>query len=90
MKKIGRRAIDAAIEKGVDLYGTQIPSKMLDLYKRIINEENKRERSGVKKSMRNRCVKTGSKHFDKETLDQLLIDSGWDGLKEKEILFFYN
>ena len=46
--------------------------------------------SGVKKSMRNRCDKTGSKHFDKETLDQLLVDSGWEGLKEKEILFFYN
>ena len=55
-----------------------------------MNEENKRERSGVKKSMRNRCVKTGSKHFDKETLDQLLIASGWDVLKKKEILFFYN
>jgi len=23
-------------------------------------------------------------------LNQLLIDSGWEGLKEKEILFFYN
>ena len=55
-----------------------------------MNEENKRERSGVTKSMRNRCVKTGSKHFDKETLNKLLIESGWDGLKEKEILFFYN
>ena len=43
-----------------------------------------------KKSMRNRFFKTGSKHFDKETLNQLLIDSGWEGLKEKEILFFYN
>ncbi len=50
-----------------------------------MEEENKRQRSGVKKSMRNRCIKTGSKHFDKETLNQLLIDSGWEGLKEKEI-----
>ena len=62
---------------------------MLELYNKIMNEENKRERSGVKKSMRNRCVKTGSKHFDKETLNKLLIESGWEGLKEKEILFFY-
>ena len=62
--------------------------KMLDLYNRIMDEENKIKRSGVKKSMRNRCVKTGSKHFDKETLNQLLIDSGWEGLKEKENLFF--
>ena len=90
MKKIGIQAVDEAIENGIDLDGTLIPPKMLELYKRIMNEENKRTRSGVKKSMRNRCVKTGSKHFDKETLDQLLIDSGWEGLKEKEILFFYN
>ena len=90
MKKIGMQAVDEAIENCIDLDGTPIPSKMLELYNRIMNEENKRERSGVKKSMRNRCVKTGSKHFDKETLDQLLIDSGWEGLKEKEILFFYS
>ena len=90
MNKIGMQAVDEAIKKGVDLDGTLIPTKMLELYNKIMNEENKRERSGVKKSMRNRCVKTGSKHFDKETLDQLLIDSGWEGLKEKEILFFYN
>ena len=90
MKKIGMQAVDEAIENGIDLDGTPIPSKMLELYNRIMSEENKRERSGVKKSMRNRCVKTGSKHFDKETLDQLLIDSGWEGLKEKEILFFYS
>ena len=90
MKKIGMQAVDDAIKNGIDLDGTPIPSKMLELYNRIMNEENNRERSGVKKSMRNRCVKTGSKHFDKETLNKLLIDSGWDGLKEKEILFFYN
>tara|TARA_B100000945_G_scaffold278294_1_gene243986 strand:+ start:536 stop:808 length:273 start_codon:yes stop_codon:yes gene_type:complete len=89
MKKIGMKAVDDAIEKGIDLDGTPIPPKMLELYNMIMNEENKRERSGVKKSMRNRCVKTGSKHFDKETLDKLLIDSGWEGLREKEILFFY-
>tara|TARA_Y100000814_G_scaffold20335_1_gene13829 strand:+ start:243 stop:515 length:273 start_codon:yes stop_codon:yes gene_type:complete len=90
MKKIGMQAVDEAIKNGVDLDGTPIPPKMLELYNKIMSEENKRERSGVKKSMRNRCVKTGSKHFDKETLDQLLIDSGWEGLKEKEILFFYS
>ena len=84
------QAVDEAIKNGVDLDENPIPPKMLELYNKIMSEENKRERSGVKKSMRNRCVKTGSKHFDKETLDQLLIDSGWEGLKEKEILFFYN
>ena len=30
----------------------------------------------------------GFKHLDKETLNQLLIDSGWEGLKEMELLFF--
>ena len=63
---------------------------MLELYNRIMDEENKRERSGVIKSMRNRCVKSGSKHFDRETLNQLLIDSGWEGLTEKEVLFLYS
>ena len=55
------QAVDEAIKNGIDLDGTPIPTKMLELYNRIMNEENKRERSGVKKSMRNRCVKTGSK-----------------------------
>ena len=84
------QAVDLAIQNGVDLEGTPIPQKMLDLYNKIMDEENKRKRSGVKKSIRNRCVKTGYKHFDKETFNQLLIDSRWEGLKEKEILFFYN
>ena len=89
MKKSGMQAIDIAIKNGTDLDGTPIPPKMLELYNKIMNEENKRKRSGVKKSMRNRCVKTGSKHFDSETLNKLLIEAGWEGLKEKEILFFY-
>ena len=59
---MGMQAVDLAIQNGVDLDGTPIPQKMLDLYNRIMDEENKRQRSGVKKSMRNRCVKTGSKH----------------------------
>ena len=83
------KAVDEAISKGIDLDGSPIPTKMLELYKKIMDVENKRKRSGVTKSMRNRCVKTGSKHFDKETLNNLLIEAGWDGLKEKEIDFFY-
>ncbi len=83
------KAVDEAISKGIDLDGSPIPIKMLELYKKIMDVENKRKRSGVTKSMRNRCVKTGSKHFDKETLNNLLIEAGWDGLKEKEIKFFY-
>ena len=84
------QAVDEAIENGIDLDGTPIPPKMLELYNRIMNEENKRERSGVKKSMRNRCVKTGSKHFDKDTLNSLLVQAGWDGLRPKEIDFFFS
>ena len=83
------KAVDLAISNGVDLDGTPIPEKMLKLYKSIMDEENKRVRSGVKKSMRNRCVKTGSKYFDKETLNKLLIEAGWDGLKQKEVDFFF-
>tara|TARA_Y100000766_G_scaffold109546_1_gene93716 strand:+ start:857 stop:1129 length:273 start_codon:yes stop_codon:yes gene_type:complete len=90
MNKIGIQAVDVAIQQGIDLDGTPIPPSMLELYNMIMKEENKRERSGVKKSMRNRCVKTGSKHFDKETLNKLLIDAGWDGLREKEVIFFYS
>ena len=48
MKKIGMQAVDEAIKNGVDLDGTPIPSKMLELYNKIMNEENKRKRSGVK------------------------------------------
>jgi hypothetical protein len=51
--------------------------------------ESQRARSGVKKSMRNRVVKTGSKHFDQQTLDARLQAAGWEGLKAKEIAFFY-
>ena len=86
----GPDAIDKAIQAGLDLDGTPIPSEMLTLYTEVMDKENARKRSGVKKSMRNRIVKTGSKHFDKDTLNLRLIEAGWDGLKKKEIDFFYN
>ena len=86
----GPDAIDKAIEAGLDLDGTPIPSGMLILYKEVMDRENARKRSGVKKSMRNRIVKSGAKHFDKDTLNSRLISAGWDGLKPKEIEFFYN
>ena len=89
MKNKGMKAVDYAISEGIDLDGSPIPLKMLKLYNEIMELESNRKRSGVTKSMRNRCVKTGSKHFDKETLNNLLIEAGWDGLKEKEIQFFY-
>ena len=86
----GPDAIDNAIEAGFDLDGSSIPSAMLILYREVMDKENARKRSGVKNSMRNRIVKTGSKHFDKDTLNSRLIKAGWDGLKPKEIDFFYN
>ena len=90
MEFTGPKAIDNAIQAGLDLDGNPIPSKMLALYREVMDKENARKRSGVKKSMRNRVVKTGAKHFDKDTLNSRLIEAGWDGLKTKEIDFFYN
>ena len=89
MEFSGPDAIDKAIQSGIDLDGGLIPPKMLTLYREVMDKENSRRRSGVKKSMRNRIVKTGSKHYDQETLNARLIDAGWDGLKTKEIDFFY-
>ena len=89
MNFTGPDAIDKAIQAGHDLDGSPIPPEMLDLYRDVMQKENARKRSGVKKSMRNRIVKTGSKHFDQETLNSRLIKAGWEGLKAKEIDFFY-
>ena len=90
MEFSGPDAIDNAIQSGLDLDGSPIPSEMLILYREVMAKENARKRSGVKKSMRNRIVKTGSKHFDQGTLNTRLIKAGLDGLKAKEIDFFYN
>ena len=85
----GPDGVDAAIKAGVDLDGSPIPEAMLALYNQVMDLESQRARSGVQKSMRNRVVKTGAKHFDQETLNQWLLEAGWDGLKDKEITFFY-
>ena len=85
----GPDGVDAAIKAGVDLDGTPIPQEKLDLYNQVMDLESKRTRSGVLKSMRNRVVKTGAKHFDQVTLNERLRAAGWDGLKDKEIAFYY-
>ena len=85
----GPDGVDDAIAAGLDLDGTPIPAPMLALYNEVMELESKRARSGVKKSMRNRIVKTGSKHLDQATLDARLQEAGWEGLKEKEVAFFY-
>ena len=86
----GPGGVDDAIAAGLDLDGTPIPEPMLALYREVMDLESQRARSGVRKSMRNRIVKTGAKHFDQQTLDQRLKDAGWEGLKDKEIAFFYS
>ncbi|CAK6691526.1 DUF4090 family protein [Synechococcus sp. CS-1330] len=86
----GPGGVDAAIASGIDLDGTPIPAEMIALYTEVMDLESQRARSGVKKSMRNRIVKTGSKHFDQASLDERLKAAGWDGLKAKEIAFFYS
>ena len=86
----GPDSIDRAIKDGVDLDGSSIPKGMLNLYKEVMQKESLRRRSGVKKSMRNRVVRSGAKHFDKESLNQKLIEAGWEGLKDKEIDYFFN
>ena len=86
----GPNAVDQAIAAGVDIDGSPIPTEMLILYKEVMDKEGARKRSGVKKSMRNRIVRTGAKHFTQEILNQHLINAGWEGLKSKEIEFFFN
>ena len=85
----GPDGVDAAIAAGVDLDGSPIPAEMLSLYNEVMALEAARARSGVRKSMRNRVVKTGSKHLDQASLDARLKAAGWEGLKAKEIAFFY-
>ena len=85
----GPDAIDKAIEAGLDLDGSPIPLEMLNLYREVMAKEGARKRSGVKKSMRNRIVRSGAKHFDQETLNKRLVEAGWEGLKPKEVEFFF-
>ena len=85
----GPDGVDAAIQAGVDLDGSPIPASMLGLYNEVMDLESQRARSGVLRSMRNRVVKTGAKHFDQSTLNERLVAAGWDGLKDKEIAFYY-
>ena len=33
-------------------------------------------------------MRSGAKHFDQDTLNQRLIDAGWEGLKPKEVESF--
>lgn len=85
----GPDAIDQAIAAGVDLDGSPLPEPMLSLYAEVMAKENARPRSGVTKSMRNRIVRSGAKHYSQDVLDERLRAAGWEGLKAKEVAFFY-
>ena len=47
---MGMKAVDLAIQNGVDLDGTPIPQKMLDLYNRIMDERRIKDKGVVLKN----------------------------------------
>jgi len=94
---MGAEAVDAAIAKGLDLDGYQIPSAKLNLYNQVMGFEGNRQRSGVSNTMRwsptglqpSRIVRSGAKHLSQADLNQKLIDADFAPLKDKEIAFYY-
>ena len=85
----GADAVDAAIAKGLDLDGSPIPSKKLELYNKVMGFEAGRQRSGVTNTMRSRIVRIGAKHLSQDELDRMLLDADFTPLKDKEIAFYY-
>ncbi|MCT7951068.1 DUF4090 family protein [Ancylothrix sp. C2] len=85
----GADAIDVAIAKGIDFDGSPIPAEKLDLYNKVMGLEAGRQRSGVSNTMRSRIVRIGAKHIAQDELNQMLVDAGFAGLKDKEIAFYY-
>ena len=86
----GADAVDRAIAEGIDFDGSPIPSEKLDLYNKVMGLEAGRQRSGVSNTMRSRIVRIGAKHIPQEELDKMLTDAGFQGLKPKEIAFYYS
>ena len=86
----GADAVDKAIERGLDLDGSPIPAKKLELYNQVMGLEAGRQRSGVTNTMRSRIVRIGAKHISQEELNRMLIDADFPPLKEKEIAFYYD
>lgn len=85
----GADAVDNAIALGIDLDGSPIPEAKLNLYNQVMGLEGQRQRSGVTNTMRSRIVRIGAKHISQEELNQMLIESDFTPLKEKEIAFYY-
>jgi hypothetical protein len=87
--KMGADAVDQAIAQGLDLDGSPIPPKKLELYQKVMALEEGRRRSGVTNTMRSRIVRIGAKHIAQDELNQLLLDADFAPLKDKEIAFYY-
>ena len=85
----GADAVDKAIAQGLDLDGSPIPPKKLELYNQVMGLEAGRQRSGVTNTMRSRIVRIGAKHIAQEELNQMLLDADFPPLKDKEIAFYY-
>lgn len=86
----GADAVDKAIALGIDLDGSPIAEAKLKLYNQVMGLEGQRQRSGVTNTMRSRIIRIGAKHIPQEELNQMLIDSDFAPLKEKEIAFYYS
>jgi hypothetical protein len=85
----GADAIDVAIAQGIDFDGSPIPAAKLGLYSQVMGLEAGRQRSGVSNTMRSRIVRIGAKHIAQDKLEQMLLEAGFAGLKEKEVAFYY-
>ena len=89
LETTGADAIDVAIAKGIDFDGSPIDPHKLSLYQNVMAIEANRQRSGVVNTMRSRIVRIGAKHIPQAELNQMLLDAGFNPLKEKEIAFYY-
>ena len=85
----GADSVNQAIEKGIDLDGSPISQKMLDLYKKVQDLEATRKRHKATDCMRTRIVRSAHNYFSKEEMDELLEEAGWNLLSQKEIDFFF-
>ena len=86
---MNKDSIDKAIKAGLDLDGTKIPEAMLSLYEEVMEKEAARI-CRVRVAMRKKVVSTGVRHYDRETLNQKLLEAGWEGLKAAEIAYYYS
>ncbi len=81
-------SIESAIKDGIDLNGSPLPKDMVGFYKEVMQKEADRV-CRVRVQMRRQIITVGSKHYDQETLNQRLLDAGWEGLKAAEIAYFF-